>query len=186
MKKLFVCILSISITGAFLGCATLSKNECLEASWFEIGRKDGAMGKPRALFQEHSEACKKHGAPPDRDAYYKGRNEGLKSYCTKDNGFKQGRLGRSYQHVCPSELEGEFLAGFVPGMKIRKYELKITSLKRRLETIENEVKRKEEKLFSHRLSDDQRTKIRSDIRSLDIEYRDVVRELKYLGKTKPI
>jgi hypothetical protein len=41
MRRLFAFILSITMIVAFSGCATLSKNECLEADWFEIGRRDG-------------------------------------------------------------------------------------------------------------------------------------------------
>lgn len=185
MRKFFIFILSITIILAFSGCATLSKNECLEADWFEIGRRDGTMGKPRALFQQHRDACLKHSVNPNRDAYYEGRDEGLKFYCTEDNGFKQGRLGRKYQYVCPPELEPNFLAGYVEGKEIREYESKIASLKKRLERIESEIKKKEHKLYSSKLSDEQRAKIRSDIRSLDIEYREIVRELKYLEKTGP-
>jgi len=186
MRRFFVFILCTTIMAAFSGCATLSKNECLEADWFEIGRKDGSMGKPRALFQQHRDACLKHSVNPNRDAYYEGRDEGLKFYCTKDNGFKQGRLGRKYQYVCPPELEPDFLAGHVEGKEVRQYDSKIASLKKRLERIENEIEKKESKLYSSKLSDEQRAKIRSDIRTLDMEYRDIVRELKYLEKTGPI
>lgn len=185
MRKFFIFISSIIMMAAFFGCATLSKNECLEADWFEIGRKDGIMGKPRALFQQHRDACLKYSVNPNRDAYYKGREEGLEFYCTEDNGFKQGRLGRTYQYVCPPELEPNFLAGYAEGREIREYESKIASLKKRLERIDSEIKKKEYKLYSSKLSDEQRAKIRSEIRSLDIEYREVVRELKYLENSGP-
>ncbi len=50
MKGFHLHVLCVAMIASFLGCATLSKNECLEADWFEIGRKDGMIGKP-------SEAC---------------------------------------------------------------------------------------------------------------------------------
>ena len=106
----------------FLGCATLSKNECLEADWFEIGRKDGIMGKPRALFQKHCDACRDYNVSPDRNIYYAGRREGLTIFCTEDNGFEQGRLGRKYHYVCPADFEPEFLAGYFRGREIYEYE----------------------------------------------------------------
>jgi hypothetical protein len=52
MERFHLHILSVAMIAFFLGCATLSRNECLEADWFEIGRKDGMIGKPRALFQK--------------------------------------------------------------------------------------------------------------------------------------
>ena len=58
--------LALALMSLILSCASLSKNECLQADWFEIGRKDGVMGRPRALFQQHSDACSKHGITPDR------------------------------------------------------------------------------------------------------------------------
>jgi hypothetical protein len=186
MRKFFVFILSISLMVAFSGCATLSKNECLEADWFEIGRRDGIMGKPRALFQRHTDACLKHGVNPDRDGYYEGREEGLKFYCTEDNGFKQGRLGNEYQYVCPPEFEPDFLAGYVKGSEIHEYESKIASLERRLERIDSEIKKKESKLYSSEVSSEQKAEIRSEVRSLDLEYREISRELRYLEKTGPI
>ena len=186
MRKFFVFVLPFTIVVAFSGCATLSKNECLEADWFEIGRRDGSMGKPRALFQQHRDACLKHSVNPNRDAYYEGRDEGLKFYCTKDNGFEQGRLGRKYHYVCPPEFEPDFLAGYAEGKEIREYESKIASLKKRLERIEREIEKKESKLYSSKLSDEQRAKIRTEIRSLDIEYREIVKELRYLERTGPM
>ena len=46
MERLIRWILPIFILGILTSCATLSKNECLEANWFEIGRRDGVTGKP--------------------------------------------------------------------------------------------------------------------------------------------
>ena len=93
-------LLPLVMMSLILGCASLSKNECLQADWFEIGRKDGVMGRPRALFQLHTEACSKHGVTPDRGLYYMGREEGLDIYCTEEGGFEQGRLGRKYELAC--------------------------------------------------------------------------------------
>ncbi len=40
-------------------------------------------------------------------------------------------------------------------------------------------------MYSSKLSDEQRTKIRSDLKYLDIQYRDTVRELKVHERMKP-
>jgi hypothetical protein len=185
MKRFPLSILSVALMAFFLGCATLSKNECLEADWFEIGRKDGSLGKPRALFQKHMDACTKHGISPNREAYYAGRDEGLRIYCSEENGFEQGRLGRKYQHVCPLDLEPEFLAGFYAGREIYEYKSKVASLEKQLRSIENQIEAKEKDLHSSKLSKKQRAIVRSEIKSLDVEYRDVVRQLISLAETKP-
>jgi hypothetical protein len=55
-----------------------------------------------------------------------------------------------------------------------------------MKTMEKEIEKKEDKLLSSGLSGKQRAKIRSDIKALDIEYRDTVRKLKHLQRAKPI
>ena len=186
MGRLMIrCILSIFILGVITSCATLSKNECIEANWFEIGYRDGSMGRPRALYQEHYKACIEHKVTGDREAYYKGREAGLLAYCTWDTGYKQGSLGRSYKHVCPQESEPNFLAGYEKGYEIYKYKKKMASLENRRLSIERQIKSLEKQMYSSNLSDAQRTKIRSDLKYLDLEYRDVVRELRYHEKMKP-
>ena len=185
MKKIYINAAMLALMVFGVGCATLSKNECLQADWFEIGRRDGRLGKPRSIFQNHYEACLEHSIRADRQAYFEGRKQGLNFYCTEQNGFDQGRRGRSLRYVCPPELEPNFLAGYAKGKEVYKYESKIASLKRRLRTIENQIQSKEKQLYSDKLSDEMRVQIRSDLRYLDIEYRDVTRELKYLEETKP-
>jgi len=185
MKKLPMYILTVTIFVFLIGCAPLSRNECLEADWFEIGHKDGMKGKPRALFQRHVDACIKHGIGANRDAYYAGRDEGLRIYCTGDSGFEQGRLGRKYQYVCPPDLEPEFLNAYYEGREIYEYEKKVAYLERQLKGIKKQIKAKEKDLYSNKLSDEQRASIRSEIRSLNKEYDNVVRGLISLAKTKP-
>jgi hypothetical protein len=41
-------------------------------------------------------------------------------------------------------------------------------------------------LYTDDLNKEQRIKVRSELKSLDLEYRDVVRKIKYLEKTRPI
>jgi hypothetical protein len=185
MKRFHLYILSVAVIALLSGCATLSRNECLEADWFEIGRKDGMTGEPRALFQKHVDACLKHGISPNRYDYFAGRDMGLSIYCTENNGFEQGRRGKKYQYVCPPDLEQVFLIGFNQGKEIYDYESKVASLERRLKRIEEQIEDKKKKLRSSKLSDKKRATIHSEIKSLEIEYRDTVRELTSLAKTKP-
>ena len=50
ISDLFICFI---LATTIMGCSTLSKNECLQANWYELGWKDGNLGRPRSLFQEH-------------------------------------------------------------------------------------------------------------------------------------
>ena len=218
----------ISILIVFLvlsGCATVSREDCLVIDWFETGRADGMQGKPRTAFNDRAKGCLKHGIDADRQAYYKGHdsglasycteqkgfergrqgvayqsicplqledafrsgyNRGMRSYCSQENGYEMGRQGRAYRHVCPPEFEPDFRIGYLHGKELHEFESKIDRLHRRLEKIERKISKKEEALYSDHLSDVQRTEIRSELKSLDIEYREVSRELKYLENAKPL
>ena len=77
------------------------------------------------------------------------------------------------------------MAGYRKGQEIFQYESQIASLEHRLRSIESQIQSKEKQLVSPDLSYNTRREIRADIRYLDLEYRDAVRELRYLEKMKP-
>ncbi len=185
MKIRMVFIILLILPGMFSGCASLSKNECLQADWYQLGYRDGNRGAPRSLFQKHYDACLEHAVYADREVYFDGREKGLAVYCTYDSGFNQGRAGNRYQHICPPELESGFMAGYRKGQKIYQFESQIASLEHQLRSIESQIQYKEKQLVSSDLSNDTRKKIRADIRYLDLKYRDAVRELRYLEEMKP-
>jgi hypothetical protein len=109
----------------------------------------------------------------------------MQFYCSEENGFELGRRGRGYPNICPLELEPSFRTGYLKGKELYKYESKIASLQRRLEKLDRKISKKETELYSDNPSDEQRTKIRSELKSLDLEYRDVSREIKYMEITRP-
>jgi hypothetical protein len=155
----------VALTSVFVsGCATLSKGECVEADWYEIGRHDGLDGKPRARLQDHREACSEYGVAPDSQRYYLGREAGLRVYCTPDGGYQHGRLGHSYQRVCKPPYEQAFLERYQLGREIYY-------TNQRLRTIDAQIDAKEKKLRDRELKDGERRQLRSDIRALDEEYR---------------
>ena len=225
MKNIRGIISFLAVVLFLTGCASVSKEDCLVADWFEIGRMDGMQGKPRTVFQNRAKPCLEHGINADRQAYYRGHDDGLRHYCTEqrgfelgrqglayrsvcpielekgfqtgyrngiqlycseENGFALGRRGQPYRHTCPPEFESGFRAGYQRGREVYQYESKIASLQRRLKKIERKIEKKEGQLYSDGLTDEQRAAIRSELRSLDLEYRDITRELKYLEKNKPL
>ncbi len=117
MKNLMGIIPVMAIVLIFAGCATVSKEDCLVTDWYEIGRMDGRQGKPRTVFQGRAKACLEHGINADRQAYYKGHDQGLKYYCTEQKGFELGQRGLPYKSVCPLQLEPDFRAGYNKGMQ---------------------------------------------------------------------
>jgi hypothetical protein len=115
-------------------CATLDKDECVNADWYAIGLEDGARGRSVERLGDHRRACAKHNVTPNAERYVAGRNEGLKSFCTYERGFTEGRAGHGYAAVCPPPLAQNFLAGHQRGRELHE-------LNRRLDETEREIGR---------------------------------------------
>lgn len=130
------------------GCATLSEEECLQSDWRAIGYEDGAQGYPAERIGEHREACAKHGVTPDLEAYRAGREEGLQAFCRPEGGFRAGAEGRTYEGVCPPELEVAFMPAYEQGRELNR-------LERRVERVEGDIdgKRRELRSIQRRLYD---------------------------------
>ena len=148
------------------------KYYCTEEKGFALGRQGLAYNSNCPLEIEKD--------------FRAGYQHGIQLYCSEENGYELGRRGQAYRYVCPFELEPSFRAAYLQGKEVYDYESKIASLQRRLEKIERKISKKEDKLYSNNLGDEQRTAIRSELKSLDLEYRDVSRELNFMEKTKPI
>ncbi len=105
----FVAQISLNLAilgGVFLlsSCATLSKQECLIADWQAIGYNDGVAGYQSERLASHTKACAKASVAPDYLAWERGRELGLKQYCTTNNAYNVGRRGRQLNNVCPIAL----------------------------------------------------------------------------------
>jgi len=78
------------------GCASLSKSECMNASWEDIGIRDGANGRPEEYLIQHSTACAKVHVVPDRGAYLHGREQGLARFCVPTRAYQIGESGSGF------------------------------------------------------------------------------------------
>jgi uncharacterized protein DUF2799 len=116
------------------GCASLDRSECLNANWYAIGLEDGARGRPLERLGDHRRACAEHKIAPDAERYVAGRNEGLKSFCTYERGFSQGRSGQTYAGSCPANLAANFQSGYQLGHELY-------DLHRRLSEVQNQIGR---------------------------------------------
>lgn len=106
------------------GCGTrrlITATPCQGLDWFEIGRRDGAIGKTVNALSEHNEECK-FGEKPNADLYINGRNAGLVDFCTNQSGFEIGRAGTPYMAVCPDHLEKRFMPGYEQGQRVFRQE----------------------------------------------------------------
>ena len=78
------------------GCASLSKSECMNANWEDIGIRDGANGQPEEYLIRHSTACAKVNVAPDRGAWLHGREQGLERFCMPHRMYQLGEYGSGF------------------------------------------------------------------------------------------
>lgn len=153
------------------GCATLSQEDCVRGNWLDIGYNDGHNGETTSRINEHQKACSEYGIRIDMQKYSAGREQGLVEYCKLDNAFTTGLEGHEYQYVCPAAIDSLF----------RRYNSAAYTVyqdRSELTRIDNELSSKESKLSSKKLSDSDRSRIHSEIRSLD-RNRDNLRDKLY-------
>jgi Protein of unknown function (DUF2799) len=141
MKKERNPVTAVAFTLVVLaGCASLDKNECLNANWYAIGVEDGARGRGVERLGDHRRACAEHRVAPDAERYLAGRNEGLKSFCTYERGFTHGRSGHAYSGACPAELAANFVTGYRLGRELHELHRQHSELQREIGRIKAALK----------------------------------------------
>ncbi|MBY0422343.1 MAG: DUF2799 domain-containing protein, partial [Parvularculaceae bacterium] len=100
------------------GCSTMSEEDCATADWTALGERDGLYGESQKKYEERRAQCSKYGYETATDDYARGRDRGLRTYCTPQAGFDAGRNGRPYNNVCPPELESAFLSEYQIGRRL--------------------------------------------------------------------
>lgn len=162
MSTKYLKFLSLLFLLMFTGCATLDQEDCLQASWYELGVSDGRAGKTFDLLADHQDACSEYGVKINSAEYNAGRQEGLKSYCQLDNAVDTGLRGEKYQSICPTHIDHQF----------REYNnaaYEVYDSRNSLEEIDDKLNQKEDKLLEDKLTDDEKSKIRVELRKLDRE-----------------
>lgn len=158
------------LTVLLSSCATLNKDECLTADWYQIGYEDGARGFADTRVASHREACAKHGITPDFRAYQDGHAEGLISFCTPRNGFTQGKNGYQYSGICPPSLEEGFMDGYSAGREIYAVTSEISQLQSeqrsnegRITALQNEITDKTTLMLADATSVEDRYRLNQEI-----------------------
>lgn len=106
----------IAVTLLISSCASMSKDECLNADWRLIGFEDGAGGTDQARIGQHRKACANHGVTPDLVAYDRGYKEGIYNFCSYSRGYDTARAGDSVAQVCP--MDADYHVGFGEGVGV--------------------------------------------------------------------
>jgi len=171
LKILILGLLSLLL----ISCASLSKEECLNGDWYEIGYEDGINGKPRKRLSKHIKACAEYNVRADKNHYMQGREKGLQSYCTLENALQVGLNGETYEHVCPRRIEPTFLKKYRQGKAIYDLEQEISQHESRISSLEYKLKKKKDKLSKDEIKDYKR-----EIEDLEIRIEEKTKHLYYL------
>jgi hypothetical protein len=77
----------------------MTKEECADTEWQEVGLRDGRSGTPRSQeYQHYLNQCSKLSASLDgeKSAYARGLEEGFVVYCHTLNAEQVGLLGNAF------------------------------------------------------------------------------------------
>ncbi|PIE46273.1 MAG: hypothetical protein CSA44_00555 [Gammaproteobacteria bacterium] len=151
-------------------CATLSKEECLAGNWQAIGYSDGVDGHYPNHIDEHRKACAKVGVIPDRQAWERGRKQGLLHYCTKTNAYQIGLNGLRLSGVCPADKIDVL-------QRINANGLEISEKRRQLSADKDKIADYREKLRKLRSGDMLDSKTEQEAREYLLELSDKIHTL---------
>ena len=146
MKSKWIALgLSLTVLGLG-GCASMSSDECAMSDWTAVGYEDGSRGYTSDRFSSRRKACAKHGITADFQAYQQGRSQGLVEFCQPGRGFSYGANGGSYNGVCATDLEPEFLDAYRAGNKLYTLRSYVNSANSQIYARENELENVREKI----------------------------------------
>lgn len=187
IKALFTSVASILVLLQISACATLNESECKTANWQIIGLEDGSQGRPASYIGEHRKACSEYTISPNLNAYLKGHSQGLKQYCTEQNGYQQGVRGKALSQVCSGSLATSFSRGHQRGLlvyqaasEMRAMQSQIDSLYHRLDEIESIRIADEEELIRNGTSEYRRRELLDEIKELERESESILIEIDHL------
>ncbi len=161
-KILFLSIVILNLNA----CASMNKSECLNADWKIIGMEDGADGRLPSYIGEHRTACAGYNIKPNLDTYMQGHNIGILQYCTAQNGFNVGQQGKTYNGVCPQELEIQFLGAYEHGYEYYTLNSELDNIDYSIESkhhdiidVKHEISNAEQKIISNDTTENQRVNL---------------------------
>lgn len=161
--------MALVVTLLVAGCAAMSEEECRHADWHEQGARDALAGHRVSRVDALREACAKAGVAPDPAQYRAGWSQGIRQFCTPEQGARWGREGRAYANSCPVQLEPGFLGPYQAGRRLHEAETQIEHLHREQDRLQRQLEKARENA--------QREPLRRQLRELDEKLRVARQEL---------
>ena len=116
VQKLNLALSFITLT-LLLSCGTMSLEDCQTINWNGIGFDLADNGKKIDELSESTRekirTCKsKYSVSEDKSALYSGYSKGLKSHCSRDNGYKMGASGKLISPLCNTKEHKGYFASY--------------------------------------------------------------------------
>jgi hypothetical protein len=117
---------SVLTFGAFLaGCAFRSTNVC-------AGDDAESLGFHEAI--EGHRGCSTAFFGGDAVGYQRGWQQGIRRFCTEENGFQQGSQAAALSDACPAALATPYIDGYQSGYSLYLTQLEVDAMERAIET----------------------------------------------------
>lgn len=162
----------------------MSREECLNANWTVVGEIDGQQGRGLDVLDDYRRDCAEYGVVPDVQAYVSGRDNGLLLYCTRDNGYREGRSGVGVEADCPIALAADFQQAYQLGRNVhdslsnlRTSADLVRSKRDELNELRTRRTAQERSLAEDELTDDESAAKRDDIASMSDRIDDLQDEI---------
>jgi len=143
-RSLIRLLAALAVCATFSGCASLTKSECLNANWQDIGVRDGANGQPEEYLIQHSTACAKVGVAPDRERWLAGREQGLERFCTPQRAYQIGEYGGGFDAaICRNYDQERLFDAYNKGRDVNRISGQIGSLDNEIHEIRATLEQKD-------------------------------------------
>jgi len=135
---------AVAVLASLSGCASLSKSECLNANWEDIGVRDGANGQPEEYLIQHSTACAKVGVTPDREHWLAGHEQGLERFCTPQRAYQIGEYGGGFDAgICRNFDQERLFDAYNKGRDVNRLSGEIGSIDNEIREIHAALEKKD-------------------------------------------
>lgn len=121
MKRMISIVI---LSAGLVACGSTSKPTkqdntalCSESNWQQVGYKLALAGKDIRTFNTLKADCNNDIADSAKTTYIAGYHQGIKEYCTYENGLALGKEGKENVLQCPKELREGFDKGYQTALK---------------------------------------------------------------------
>jgi hypothetical protein len=175
-RSLVRILAALGVLSGLGGCASLSKSECMNANWEDIGIRDGANGQPEEYLIQHSTACAKVHVVPDRGAWLHGREQGLERFCVPHRAYQLGEYGSGFEvGICRNFDQDRLQDAYEKGRDVHRCADELSSIDSEMRDINNRLENEDKDKDKDKLGKKERDALMFRLGVLTVERVDAQR-----------